>query len=276
MTTEHPPTGGQTVRTFDRALEVLGCFSAEHPERSVSEVAASSGLDRATARRLLRTLESLGYLASSASRYRLTPRVLRLGYATVAAQTFPELVQPYLDEVAHAVDHSCSLAVLDEDAAVFIARAAVRRVMTITLAPGARVPACASAVGRALLTGLEQEELRDYLRHVPQVPYTDRTVTEPEEIARLVAEARGQGWVLLDQELEAGVRSVAVPIHDSGGRVPAAVTVGTHTGLVDSDTLLDTILPRLRACAASIERTITRQPIATILPDSVRLFPRQR
>lgn len=263
------------MRTFDRALEVLGCFSAEHPTRSVSEVASCTGLDRATTRRILRTLDSLGYLTSTASRYRLTPRVLRLGYATVAAQSFPELVQPYLDEVAQAVDHSCSLAVLDEDAAVFIARAAVRRVMTIALAPGARVPASASAVGRALLTGLEPDELRAYLRAMPQVAYTDRTLVDPDAIAGAVQEARAQGWVLLDQELETGVRSVAVPIHDSAGRVPAAVTVGTHTVLVDDDELLGVILPRLRACASAIEETITRQPIAAVLPDTVRVFPRR-
>ncbi|GAA4665248.1 MULTISPECIES: IclR family transcriptional regulator domain-containing protein [Amycolatopsis] len=254
--------GGPFVRTFDRGLDVLTAFSAERAELSVTEVATTCGFDRATARRLLRTLESLGYVESTGTKYRLTAKVLELGYATIASQTFPEMVQPYLEDVAHAVDHSCSLAVLEGEAAVFLARAAVGRVMTIRLAPGTRVPAAASAVGRALLSGLPPAALTEYFERFPPVRYTDRTVTDPGELAGLIAEVRERGWALLDQELERGVRSVAVPLRDTAGEVVAAVTIGTHTGQVTDDTLFGSILPRLRDCAAAIERTITASPLS--------------
>ncbi|GAB3569267.1 IclR family transcriptional regulator C-terminal domain-containing protein [Amycolatopsis endophytica] len=260
------PTLGPFVRTFDRVLDVLTCFSADRAELSVTDVAAGRGFDRATARRLLRTLASLGYVESTGSRYRLTAKVLELGYATVASATFPELVQPYLEDTAQAVEHSCSLAVLDGDSAVFLARAAVRSVMSIRLAPGARVPAAASAVGRALLTGLTPGELAGYLDRFPPVAYTARTTTDRAELAAAVAETRERGWAMIDQELEEGVRSVAVPLHDMTGTVVAAVTIGTHTGRVDDETLFGSVLPRLRDCAGTIERTITTHPIVLSAP----------
>ncbi|MFD2420508.1 IclR family transcriptional regulator domain-containing protein [Amycolatopsis pigmentata] len=268
---------GPFVRTFDRGLDVLTCFSAERPDLSVTEVASECGFDRATARRLLRTLESLGYVDCVGSRYRLTAKVLELGYETIGSESFPEMVQPYLEDVAHTVDHSCSLAVLDGDTAVFLARAAVRRVMSIRLAPGARVPAAASAVGRALLSGHTPDQLAAYFERFPPLPYTEATITDTTELARRIADARERGWALIDQELERGVRSVAVPLHDAAGAVVAALTIGTHTGQVDDDTLFTVILPRLKDCAAAIERTITtrsnsfsaaRSPMVVAAPES--------
>ncbi|MTD54491.1 IclR family transcriptional regulator domain-containing protein [Amycolatopsis pithecellobii] len=256
---------GPFVRTFDRGLDVLTCFSADRAELSAAEVAARCGFDPATARRLLRTLESLGYVDGAGGRYRLTAKVLDLGYLTIASQTFPEIVQPYLEDVAQEVDHSCSLAVLDGDTAVFVARAAVRRVMSIRLAPGTRVPAAASAVGRALLSGLTDEQLTAHFTRFPPVAYTDRTITDPRELLARIAEVRAQGWALIDQELERGVRSVSVPLHDAAGAVVAAVTIGTHTGQIDDDTLFHAILPHLQTCAAAIERTVTIGPVSATM-----------
>jgi IclR family pca regulon transcriptional regulator len=267
---------GPFVRTFDRALDVLTCFSADRATLSTTEVATACGFDRATARRLLRTLDALGYVTAVpsggvGSRYRLTAKVLGLGYATVASESFAEIVQPFLEDVARAVDHSCSLAVLDRDAAVFLARAAVRRVMTIRLMPGARVPALASAVGRALLSGLSPDELAAHLQRHPPTAYTEHTVTDPDILTARIAEARERGWALIDQELESGVRSVAVPVHDATGAVVAAVTIGTHTEQVPEDALLTTILPRLQECAATIERTVTTRPLPAV--QTLALYP---
>ncbi|HWD01955.1 MAG TPA: IclR family transcriptional regulator C-terminal domain-containing protein [Amycolatopsis sp.] len=256
------------VRAFDRGLDVLTCFSAERADMSVTEVASECGFDRATARRLLRTLESLGYVECAGSRYRLTAKVLELGYATIGSESFAEMVQPYLEDVAHTVDHSCSLAVLDGDTAVFLARAAVRRVMSIRLAPGARVPAAASGVGRALLSGHTPAQLAAYFERFPPLRYTDRTITDIAELTRAISAAREQGWAMIDQELERGVRSVAVPLHDGTGAVVAAVTIGTHAGQVDDDTLFTVILPRLKECAAAIERTVITRSNSFSAPQS--------
>lgn len=265
-------SNGPFVRTFDRALDVLICFSTAGGHLSTTEVATQCGLDRATARRLLRTLEALGYVASAGGRHRPTAKVLQLGYAPLASESFAEIVQPFLDDVAQAVDQSCSLAVLDGEAAVFVARAAVRRVMTIRLAPGARVPAAASAVGRALLTGLAPEDLATHLRRHPLVAYTEHTITDIRLLTAQIDQARARGWALIDQELELGVRSVAVPLHDAAGAVVAAITVGTHTGQVDENRLLTVILPHLQQCAAAIERTVTTRPLP--VATTVTHFPK--
>jgi IclR family pca regulon transcriptional regulator len=252
---------GLYVRAFDRGLDLLGCFSRERPDLNVPEGAAATGLDRATVRRLFLTFEALGYVEFTGSRYRLTAKVLELGYASLISRDFAALAQPYLDDLAESVDQSCSLGVFDGEAAVFIARAAVRRVMTITLAPGVRVPAFASAMGRALLAGLSDQGLSEYLGHVRLVAYTDRTATDPAEITRRVTEVRRTGWALLDQELEIGVRSIAVPVHDRAGSVVAAISIGTHAQVVDHETLMGPILSALRDCADRIEHDLTAQPV---------------
>ncbi|MFI0418690.1 IclR family transcriptional regulator C-terminal domain-containing protein [Spongiactinospora sp. 9N601] len=249
------------VRTFDRGLDVLTCFSKSKPALTVSEVAAACDLDRAAARRSLLTLRALGYVEQAGSRYRLTARVLRLGYAALASQSFADLVRPYLDDLARTVDQSCSLGVFDGEAAVFVARAAVRRVMTIALAPGTRVPAAASAMGRALLSGLPDDELAAYLDRVSPMAYTDRTVTDVGELTRLIRGVRRAGWALLDQELEKGVRSIAVPVHDHAGDVVAAISIGTNVGVIDEATLVGFILPKLIECAARVEKDLTAQPL---------------
>ncbi|TDD96302.1 IclR family transcriptional regulator domain-containing protein [Actinomadura rubrisoli] len=252
---------GLYVRTFDRGLEVLTCFSAETPELSVTEAAARAGLDRATVRRLLLTLEALRYVEQVDGRYRLTARVLDLGYVALASRGFAELVQPYLDDLSRAMDQSCSLGVLDGEAALFLARAAVRRVMTISLGAGTRVPAYASALGRALLSGLTEEALADYLTRVRLVAYTSRTIIDPGEITRRVERVRRDGWALLDQELEEGVRSVAVPVRGHAGAVVAAISIGTHTSRVEVAELTGTIVPAMIDCARAIERDLTAQPV---------------
>ncbi|XVQ06684.1 IclR family transcriptional regulator domain-containing protein [Spirillospora sp. CA-255316] len=249
------------MRAFDRGLDILLCFSADAPELTVSELAARTGLDRATVRRLALTLHGLGYLEAAGSRYRPSPRLQELGYASLATWEFAELAQPYLDELSHAVDHSCSLGVFDGTAAVFVARAAVRRVMTISLAPGTRVPAYASAMGRVLLSGLSPGRLADYLARTRIVAHTDRTVVDPAALTERIGEVRRAGWALLDQELELGVRSVAVPVRDCDGGVVAAISIGTHTHRVEESTLLDEILPALRDCAGRLERDVAAQPV---------------
>ncbi|WP_064745593.1 IclR family transcriptional regulator domain-containing protein [Pseudonocardia acaciae] len=252
---------GRYVRAFDRGLDILLCFSAEAPELTVSGIAARTGLDRATVRRLALTLHGLGYLEAVEARYRPLPRLLELGYSSLATWEFAELAQPYLDELSHAVDQSCSLGVFDGSAAVFVARAAVRRVMTISLAPGTRVPAYASAMGRVLLSGLSPDRLAGYLAHARLVAHTDRTVVDPEALTERIDQVRRAGWALLDQELELGVRSVAVPVRDCDGAVVAAISIGTHTHRVDERALLDEIVPAMRDCAAQLERDVTAQPM---------------
>jgi IclR family pca regulon transcriptional regulator len=248
------------VRAFDRGLDILTCFSEQSAALSVSEVAAKAGLDRKTARRLLYTLEALGYVARDDALYRLTPKTLELGYARLATSSFAELAQYYMDELAERIDQSCSLGVFDGQAALFIARAAVHRVMTISLTPGTRVPAYASAMGRVLLSGLSVRELDDYLRGTPLTAHTDRTITDPDKLRTELDQIRQNGWALLDQELEIGVRSIAAPVHDHAGRIIAAISVGTQAQLVGEHELTTTMLPALLDCVTAIQRDLTAQP----------------
>ncbi|GLY92298.1 IclR family transcriptional regulator domain-containing protein [Actinoallomurus iriomotensis] len=248
------------VRAFDRGLDILTCFSEHSAALSVSEVAAKAGLDRKTARRLLYTLEALGYVARDDALYRLTPKTLELGYARLVRSSFAELAQYYMDELAERIDQSCSLGIFDGQAALFIARAAVHRVMTISLRPGTRVPAYASAMGRALLSGLSAQELAHYLRETQLTAHTDRTITDPDKLRTEIEHVRQNGWALLDQELEIGVRSIATPVRDHVGRIIAAISVGTHAQLVEEHELTTTILPAMLDCATAIQQDLTAQP----------------
>lgn len=252
---------GPAVRTFDRGLDVLTSFSRTRYAQSTSEIAAETGLDRTSVRRVVRTLEALGYLEAVGTRYQLTAKVLDLGYAALAARDFSELAQPYLEQIAESSGQSCSLGVLDEDAAVCVARAAVRRVLSISLAPGSRVPAFASALGRVLLSDVDEAQLRPYLHGLQRIGYTERTVTDVDELVRRIDEVRRQGWALVDQELELGVRGVAVPVRSRAGTVVAAISLDTNVSGVDVPTLTTEILPTLLSVANELERDLTAQPV---------------
>jgi IclR family transcriptional regulator, pca regulon regulatory protein len=247
---------GEYVRSLDRGLAVIRCFSARRPRLTISDVARETGLTRAAARRFLHTLESLGYVGNSGGQFYLRPRVLELGYAYLSSISVADIAQEHLLALAEELHESCSASVLDGHDIVYVARAQTNRIMTIALAVGTRLPAHATSMGRVLLAALPGDALTEYLRTVELKPLTDRTVTDPDRLRTELAEVRQRGFCIIDQELELGVRSVAVPVHDADGRTVAAVNASAHAARVRLDTLQRVFLPRLKDAAREIDRDL--------------------
>ena len=258
MSTDATPDGRGTeyVQSLERGLAVIRAFDAEHRELGLSDVARVTGLTRAAARRFLLTLVHLGYVRQDGPRFSLRPRVLELGYAYLSGLSLPELAQPHMDAIVADVNESCSIAVLDDTEIVYVARVPTRRIMTITLAIGTRLPAYPTSMGRILLAGLAPDELDERLSRMTIRRLTPRTVPDAAALRKEVDTARARGWAAVDQELEEGVRSIAVPIRDSGGNFCAAINVSVHATRMTMATLRRTALPRLLDAAAAIEQDL--------------------
>ena len=249
---------GAFVQSLARGLGVIRALGTPEPA-TLSDVARATGLARASARRSLLTLERLGYVSESAGRYHLTAQVLELGYAYLSSLTLPELSQPHLEQLAETVHESSSVTVLDADDIVYVARVPTRGIMTVAISVGTRFPAYATSMGRVLLAGLPEHELDAFLATSEFPALTPATLTRPAQLRQEIERARRQGWALVDQELEAGLRSLAAPIHDRAGTVVAAVNVSAHAGRTTLDQLRRDVLPRLRATARRIERDLASQ-----------------
>lgn len=247
------PASGDFVQSLARGLAVIRAFDAEHPELTLSDVARRAGMTRAAARRFLLTLESLGYVASDARAFRLTPRVLELGFSYLSSLSLPEIVQPHLEALSRDVDESVSAAVLDGPDIVYIARVPTRRIMSVRITIGTRFPAFATSMGRVLLAGLPDAAADAALAASAIVPLTDRTLTDQTALGEELARVRGQGWSLVDGELEPGLRSIAAPLHARDGRVTAALNVSTSATRDSVDHVLEAYLPPLLRTAAAID-----------------------
>lgn len=235
-----------------KGLAVIESFGADHPRMSIAEVSAASGLDRATARRCLLTLAELGYADYDGKFFTLTPRVLRLGTACLATMPLPQLVQPWLDRLSEDLGESSSVSVLDGDEIVYVARAAQRKVMSIALMPGSRLPAFCTSMGRVLLAALPEPQARARLTARPLLARTALTLTDPEAIMARLAQVRAQGHAVIDQEVELGLRSLAVPLMNAHGSVVAAVNLGLPAVAGETTDLVARYLPRLLALQAEL------------------------
>ena len=219
-----------------KGLAVIETFSASHPRQSISEVAAASGLDRATARRCLLTLAHHGYADYDGKFFTLTPRILRLGTACLATMPLPQIVQPLLDKLSEEISESASVSILDGAEIVYIARSAQKKVMSIALMPGSRLPAYCTSMGRVLLA--HHPDMETILGKEILPARTPHTLTDPARIAAEIAVVRAQGFATIDQEVEMGLRSIAVPLMNARGAVVAALNVGMATGGAESRLLL--------------------------------------
>lgn len=235
-----------------KGLAVIETFNAERSRQSIAEVAAASGLDRATARRCLLTLAEQGYADYDGKFFTLTPRVLRLGTACLATMPLPQLVQPWLDRLSDELGESSSVSILDGAEIVYVARAAQRKVMSIALMPGSRLPAFCTSMGRVLLAALPEPEARARLTASPLVPRTPLTITDPQALMARLAEVRASGHAVIDQEVELGLRSLAVPLYDAHARVVAAVNLGLPAGAGEIGDLVRRHLPRLLGLQAEL------------------------
>jgi IclR family transcriptional regulator, pca regulon regulatory protein len=252
------PRSADFVQSLERGLLVIRAFDAEHRELGLSEVARISGLTRAAARRFLLTLEKLGYVTLSEGRFSLTARVLELGYAYLSSLTLPEVAQPHMEALVARVNESSSISVLDGTDVVYVARVPTRRIMSITLSVGTRLPAFATSMGRVLLAALPEAELNTRLDGMELRPLSAHTITDPATLRAILERVRHQGWAAVDQELEEGLRSLAVPIHDASGTVIAALNVSVHASRGTMTTLRRDVLPLAQAAATAIEADLRR------------------
>lgn len=252
-----PPKPGDTyVQSFARGLAVIRSFSADAPSQSLSEVAARTGLTRAGARRILLTLEGLGYVECQGRQFRLTPKILDLGFAYLSSLPLWNLAEPVMEQLVAEVKESCSAAVLDGSELVYVLRVPTHKIMSINLGIGSRLPAYCTSMGRVLLAGLAPEELRRRLHASELVARTPRTVTDPLALEQLIAQVRDQGWCLVNQELEEGLVSLAAPIRDRGGRTIAALNISGQFNRTPPAYMQEHFLPKLRDAAQRISQLL--------------------
>jgi IclR family pca regulon transcriptional regulator len=235
-----------------KGLKVIEAFSAEQPRLSIAEAAEIAGLDRATTRRCLLTLSELGYAAYDGKFFTVTPRILRLGTGCLATMPLPRIVQPTLDLLSEEIGQSTSVSILDEGEIVYVARAAQRRVMSIALMPGSRLPAYCTSMGRVLLAARAEEEARLLLEASPRMARTERTVTELSALMAALDEVRRLGFATIDQEVETGLRSIAVPLRTSRGITIAALNVGLAATAEPMATVVERYLPALLKTQAEL------------------------
>lgn len=247
----------ESVQSFERGLAVIRSFGADAPAQSLSDVARATELSRATARRLLHTLEAAGYVRRDGSIFELTPKVLELGYAYLSSHTLPDLARPHLEKLSTEVHESTSVAVLDGASIVYVARVQANRVMQVSIGIGTRFEAYRTSLGRAILAWRDPSEVADLWASSDRSRPTDATVTDLAQLQERLAQVREDGYAVVDQELEVGVRSVAAPIRDADGIAVAAVNVSTHASRTTKADIRRVVVPPLLRTAEAITTALT-------------------
>lgn len=244
------------VQSLERGLAVIKAFDAQHPARTLSEVAAAVGITRAAARRFLLTLQSLGYVASDGRYFRLKPQTLELGYAYLASLPWWRYAQQVAENVSGAIKQATAVGVLDRDSVAYVAYSPAAQLPGLARTPGTRLPAHATAIGRVLLAGLPAAQLSDYLRHAELRPLTPMTETSVRRLRKAVEQAAVDGFSVVDQELELGLRAIGVPIRDRAGNTAAAISVSVRDPYLKAAELAPRFLGELRKAAAEITRNL--------------------
>ncbi|MBT9599104.1 MAG: helix-turn-helix domain-containing protein [Vitreoscilla sp.] len=240
------------VASLESGLAVIEAFDARHPKLTLTEVAERTAMTRASARRYLLTLAKLGYADYDGKYFSLDLRVLRLGYGLLSAAPLPRKAQPVLDALALETGESASVAVLDETAVVFLARAQSRRVFSATVGVGTRLPAFCLSTGRVLLAQCSDVQVRMLLGHTQLTAFTANTVTDIDAIVDTVRRARTQGYAVSEEEYELGLRSIAVPVPSATGHADVAMTISVHAWQVSSDEVMARLLPALQRGAEAL------------------------
>lgn len=252
------PDDRDFVTALASGLEVILAFDDANPRMTLSEVAARTGMNRARARRFLLTLHALGYVRKHQRHFELAPKVLQLGYAFLSANNYRSVIQQYLEDITAESGESSSLGVLDGDDVIYVARSAAKhRLMAITLSVGTRLPAAHTSMGRVLLAQLPDHELEAYLERVVLERYTDKTITDKAALRNCILKVRQQGYAIADQELDSGLRSLAVPAFDANGKLLGAINISTNAARIDFDTLIRKFLPLLQDKARLIRANVS-------------------
>ena len=241
------------IESLDRGLRVLEVFGSSQQPMTLSDLAKAAGLARATARRILLTLEHAGFVATDGKLFRLTPRVLALASSYLASNHVVSVLQPALDKLSTAAQEISSMAILDGNDAVFIARASPTRIFSSGLDIGYRRPAFCTSVGRVLLSRLPDDELAAALDKMDLVQLTPFTVTDKKKLLKMIIADRVQGYSLVDREAEPGFRSISVPVRRYDGAIVAAINMGAHVDRVSSAEMVERFLPRLKEAAGAVK-----------------------
>jgi IclR family pca regulon transcriptional regulator len=240
------------VLSLARGLRVIESFEGHHEGRSIVEISRATGLSRASIRRILLTLELLGYVERSRQVYCLKTQVLRLGFSYLSSSSVVEAARPVLERITEQLHESSSMSMLDGGQIVYVARSAASRVLAAGLSVGSRLPAYCTSMGRVLLASLPDAQLEDYLHHLKPRAYTPKTIIGISRLKKAILSVRKDGYAIVDEELEAGLRSIAVPIFTRSNHVVAAINVGTHVSRVDRATLMKRCLPALQEGARTL------------------------
>ena len=241
------------VGSLQKGLDVMAILAAHPAGMTLTEVAGEAGLTRAGARRFLLTLTASGYARQDRRRFALTPRLLGLARQWLDGTSLWPFAEPHMRQVAATLKESCSAAVLSAQDVVYVARVPGERIMSVALHVGARLPAYCTSMGRVLLSGLTEDELRRFLDHAEIRKLTEKTVTDRAKLFAVICQASVDGYALVDEELEIGLRSIAVPIRDRSGKVVAAVNVSTQSARFTVAAMKREILPLLGRAAGQIE-----------------------
>jgi len=256
-----PPTSGAPsypgdpnfMASLARGLAVIRAFSQSPQSQTIAQLSHKTGIPRAAVRRCLYTLAKLGYVTANDRHFSLQPKILTLGHAYLSSTPLVLSAQPYLDQINELVHESCSMAILDDDEILYVARSKkTTRIMSVDLRIGSRLPAYCSSMGRVLLAHLPPADLKAYLARVKLRPYTEHTVTSREKLAQILDEVRANGYSIVDQELELGLRSIAVPVKDMHGHVVSAINVGAQAARLSVRDMETRILPHLRVAAGEL------------------------
>jgi len=244
------------MATLAKGLAVLGAFDKARPAMTLSQAAEVAGLSRAMARRILRTLTTLGYVEQSGRQFTLSSRILKLGYAYLATQNWIEQVAAPMRQLSEQFHESCSLAILQGTEIVYVARIPASRIISVALAVGTRLPAFHTALGRIQLGYLDDAELWRRLWSLHIEAYTPSTITDIQALFDRVREDHVQQFAIVDEELERGLRAIAVPILDRSGQVVAALNLSTHSTRTTRNEMRERFLPNLRAIAKQISASV--------------------
>ena len=240
------------VQSFARGLSIITCFSADNPVMTLSEIAERVNLSRAAARRFLLTLENLGYVSLDGRNFQLTAKVLDLGYGYLSSLSLPEIAQPHLEVLASRVHESASASVLDGTDIIYIARVPIRRIMSVKINIGTRMPAHATSMGRVLLAGLATPDLKAMISNLEIPKYTRNTITSKSVLLQEINKVKAQGWSINDQELEYGLRSIAVPILNKAEEIIASINISTTAQSNSLESMEAMFLPELKLTARKI------------------------
>ena len=240
------------MTSLARGLAVVKAFSDQRRAMTIAQISHKTGIPRAAVRRCLYTLKQLGYADSEANNFYLKPKILTLGYSYLSSTPLTISAQPCLNQVSRSLNESCSLAVMDEGEVLYISRSATSRVMSVALNAGSRLPAYCTALGRVMLAAMTESQLNDYFSECELRAYTERTLVSEEKLRVLLREVGQTGYAIVEEELEIGLQSIAVPVRGASGAVVAALNIATQTTRVTRHQLEHAFLPTLLNAASEL------------------------